>query len=147
MIRLATKEDTPHILSLCLNFFNASSFSSASEFNEDHVTNFISGVLDKPLTEGVVLLAYREKPIGILASLKTQLMFSGEDVSCELVWWVEPEYRRSRDGLELLSAYEYWAKHVAKVSKIQVSNLTPEVEKIYRKRGYVPQETAWIKGI
>ena len=153
MIAVAAQKDIPEILEACKSFFNASQYGETSKFNERYVLETIHSLVHGKKEQGVILLSRNEQNecTGLLGALKSILPFSGESVACELVWWVYPEYRKGRHGLILFKAFEYWCEHIAKVKKIQVSNLdsiNPDVmENIYKKFGYNKYETAWMKDI
>lgn len=147
-IRLATPEDEATVLGLLYEFYLASPYPP-EDWNPDHVRKLFREVLGGGKANGVVFLAIdgKNRPVGLLGALKTILPFSGQEVGMELAWWVKPDYRKSRAGLLLLRAFEYWCSEIAKVKVYQVSSLEnlPDVERLYEKYGYKMTEKAYIK--
>lgn len=62
----------------------------------------------------------------------------------ELFWWSE-----GREGLRLLDAFEAWAaEHCDTVRMITLEAVNPErMGRLYQRRGYVPLEHGYIKGL
>lgn len=150
MIKIATLEDLDVLQDMCERFHLESPYSFL-QVNNLKVRESISSVLNQEKTQGIVLLGYnlKEEPLGMVAGLRIEPLFSREPIASELVWYIKPEFRGSRESLRLLQAFEYWARHVAKVKMIQLaclSSLNPEkVGKLYNRMGYVKHEEAYIK--
>lgn len=69
-------------------------------------------------------------------------------VAQELWWWVDETARGSRAGVMLLEALEESAKVLgaSKLMMLALDALNPDgVERLYRRRGYVPQERTFVK--
>ena len=66
----------------------------------------------------------------------------------EMFWYVDPDHRRSKAGKLLFEALETWAKSDGADSFAMASQSSPHqkrVNQIYESKGYVPQETSYIK--
>ena len=75
-------------------------------------------------------------------------LYSKDRVALEILWWVEPDARKTGLGKELLEAFEYWAKNIAQCSIIAVSSLDDEsLDKFYNKKGYKLTEKTYMKVI
>jgi RimJ/RimL family protein N-acetyltransferase len=53
--------------------------------------------------------------VGMFGVFSLEHPITGQRVASELCWWMEPEARGSRVGLELLRAAEGWAKAAARL--------------------------------
>lgn len=97
-------------------------------------------------TSVLILSMDGEEAVGLLGIKAFVLPVNDLKIAQEILWWVEPEYRKSRRGLELYMAGEYWAKKVGCSLMQMVSQETfPEVEVFYERKGYRKAEQAWIK--
>lgn len=66
----------------------------------------------------------------------------------ELFWWVDPEYRRGTNGLDLYRAIEGWAKdHGANIMfMIAIENdCIDKVTRLYNRYGYEKTEHTFMK--
>lgn len=146
-VRLATLEDIPEILKFAKAFMKASPYRLMT-FDPKKGKDFLTSLIDSPLSEGVVLLALKDgKPVGFLVGVASQPVFSSNKFSMELGWWVEPEHRGCRGALLMYAAYEDWAKRVG-CSHIQgayLPGVSPDLDKFYKKRGYVLTESSYVK--
>jgi hypothetical protein len=85
-----------------------------------------------------------EKPVGILAATAEPMLFNKTKIACELIWWIEPEFRRSRAAEKMRQAYEFWAKKVGCTS-CSVVDHEDTLDKYYTRKGYERRETAYLK--
>jgi hypothetical protein len=68
-------------------------------------------------------------------------------VAKETVWWVEPKHRGTAAG-QMLDAYEAWAaERGAVVAGMAALDIAPRAGVIYRRRGYLPAETHYLKAL
>lgn len=64
--------------------------------------------------------------------------------SHEVAWWVDPAHRGG--SVAMLDMYEDWARRMgAKLISAASLAIMPEVEAIYRSRGYQRLESHWVK--
>jgi hypothetical protein len=70
-------------------------------------------------------------------------------VASELAFWLLPGYRKSRRVIDLVAAFEYWAKSIAKVSFVILSQtpLQDCTERSYKRLGYTNIENNYLKKI
>jgi len=114
----------------------------------DNVTETLSAPPDKR----IILLATNEgNPVGMLVARCDDHPYSTVKVASEVMWWMEPEFRKSRLALQLPSAFEYWAKNIAKADLMMLSTVDREssekVEKFYKRKGYSLVENGFIKKV
>ena len=80
-----------------------------------------------------------DRPVGVFAGIAHPYFFSRDLVAGDSLWYVIPEKRGSRVGLQLLGLFESWAEDlgVTDIRIGQTSKLEPEVfNGILSKRGY-----------
>lgn len=150
MIKIATLEDLPGVLNVVKNFFDNSPFNGLAEFDPSIASDTAKNIILGPKENGVVLIYITGGVVkGILAGLAHQMMFSKDKVATELCWWVD-EDARSKESLDLIEAYEFWAEKVG-CTITTMANLTGEtgerLDKYYKRRGYTPLETAYGKKV
>ena len=148
MLRMATPEDTERVLELSMNFFEAAKLPYG-EVNEAKARNVIEHCRS-PLEPTSVLILWEEqgKVQGLLAGQLTETLLNTDKVATELIWWVEPEYRKGEAGKALLGAFEYWAEwnNCRYVQMIGLQNeYSKTLDRYYRKEGFHIAETTYIK--
>lgn len=101
-----------------------------------------------PKTERIIFVSVKDNLTGLLAAFASPLLFSDARQAYEVVWWVQPEYRKHRDSIRLFSAYEFWAKEIGctsiQTSFVHGGNWT-DLSEFYERRGYVRTETSYKK--
>ncbi len=84
---------------------------------------------------------------GVFAFILYDHYYSGELVAGEMIWWVEPEYRKMGMPLELLWAAEKLACEMG-AKKMQLTAPTDEIAAMYGKlKGFEKVETAFQRDI
>lgn len=149
-IREATDADVPAIATLAEHFLAtpyARTYLGASRAGLELFTTYL---LEQPLC--TVIVAQLEETcelVGFIALLGGGSPLDEAHAVCEeLAWWVEPDARGAgRVGARLLDAAEAWARaHGLKWLKM-VAPHQSRVGRFYERRGYVPVETAYSKGL
>ena len=133
---------------MCLEFLEESpyrAFPRDLHKIEALIGSFLKGDLDRTC----IVAFFKDRPIGMIAGVLTESIFSEDKVASEMVWWIDPNHRRkSRAAFELLSAFEHWAK-LKKASFVQMQCLVGLSEEtvghIYQRLGYNSTEIAYIK--
>lgn len=147
-LRLATQEDFDILKKMCILFLEESPYRSYPR--ELHkIEALIGSFLVGDLSKTCVLAIYKDKPIGMIAGNISETLFSHHLVASEVVWWIDPDHRRkSKAALELLGAFEYWAR-INKASYVQMQCLSglneDGVGRIYKRLGYNQNEIAYVK--
>lgn len=143
MISLATEEDLPDIVDLSREFHAKTSWKGV--FDEEAVFRMAQAVIEGPKTDGMILVAKdrQNRCTGLLGGLKSKLIFSGEDLALEVIWYS----RKKKDLLILFDGFMYWAETVAKCPRIQVGTVVNNsaLEKFYDKHGFTKVEESWIR--
>lgn len=134
--RHATPQDIPALLEIGRRFTAA----AGMPFDEQALTQTLEQLM--AADDGVLLVT--AEATGVLGGIAFRNPFNTERTAQELFWWAE------QGGLDLLAAFESWAaEHGAtRVVMVCLEALEPErVERIYRRRGYVPLERGFERAI
>lgn len=134
MIRRATLEDT-QIATAFAREFHAESVHAGIPVVPEVLEAWMAGLIE----QGAVFLS----PRGIIGGLVSPIYFNPDyRVAVELFWWAPEEGRALRE------AFEGWAIEQG-VNAIQFSGQRNEraetVEKLFRRAGYEPVETGFVK--
>lgn len=143
MLKLATPEDLPDILDMAMAFAHASPYKDFPMAREK-IEELVLALLKDRNKTIVVLYMHENKPVGMLAGMSSEMLFSREIIASEVIWWVDPRFR-SRKTLALKEAYEFWAKRIG-AKYIQMANLDDQkIERYYERSGYKLTERAYLK--
>lgn len=150
MLKLATKEDIPAIMRMAYAFAEASPYRHMT-IDGDKVTKLINHMVETGGTKNILVLAMEgDTAVGLIGALVVEPPFHVGRIANELMWWVDEEYRKSHHSKDLIEAYEYWAKYVAKCDYTQMALLETDqaevISKLYKRRGYSAVERAFMKG-
>lgn len=144
-LKLATAEDFPYILEMAQKFAAASPYKDFP-MEEEKIQELILTLMKDRNKTIIVLYVHDGKPVGMLAGMSSEMIFSREIIASEVIWWVDPGFR-SRKTLALKEAYEYWAKRIG-AKYIQMANLDDQkIERYYERTGYKLTERAYLKVI
>lgn len=146
---IATEEHASEIERMCRNFKDASPYATF-ELSDTRLKEIVNAFLTGDKSTFIAFLAMNDEnqPVGMVAAMATQPIFSDVKIAGELIWWVDVEYRQTRAGLELLNALETWAKQSG-CSAITMTLLEDpnfdKIDGIYKKFGYRPSERSYLK--
>ena len=149
MIREATKEDYPAIEKHAKRFWEETVYHKEGIPYEDGSAIMY---MDVAYQQGLLFVSEVDgEVVGFTAGATAPLLGSKSTYSgSEIAWWVDPEHRKSREGLELLKALEEGAKELgcSYWNMVSMQSSMPEqIEKVYKRMGYKHVETAYQKGI
>lgn len=138
-IRIATLDDLEQIVSMSMKFVQDTPYSEYA--NQETIRDLAMNLVSDN-NKSIILLSDH----GMIAGLVTPNLFGSGHFATELAWWIDPEYRGSREGSQLLEAFEYWSKLVG-CKAINMTCLDDQVGQYYEKKGYRLRERAYIKEI
>ena len=147
-IRVASQDDHFRCVEMGIRFAENSPYADL-QVDEAKVHEMVQTFLIGPKNKKIILLLLNELdyPVGMLLGTIEEFLFNKKKIAAEVAWWVDPEYR-GKNSLQLLEAYEYWAS-MCGADVIQMSLLHDEtkdkLDGIYKRRGYEPKETGYIK--
>ena len=143
-VRPATKADDPPLIRFGENFYDSLDYKDIP-YCETSAARWFDFMRDL----GVLFIALDGiKPIGMAGGVFSKFIFNDAyEVGAELLWWVEPEYRRSGVGAQLLAALENsaYARGAARWSMVAIEATADRVGQIYQRSGYVPTERTYTK--
>ncbi len=117
-------------------------------FDHDKVLSIYKRYLESDKADLIVILAEEDSRVfGFIVGLCEAPLFTNDKVCMELAWWVDEDKRNSRDSIQLMKAYEHWAVNIAKAKMVQMAmlNEVTDLDRFYRRLGYRPGETSYIK--
>jgi GNAT superfamily N-acetyltransferase len=136
-IRPATMDDLPHILRMGYAFWQQ---TGATHIPWDVVS--VEQLVQR-LIEDENSLLLMAGTVGMTAAIVYPHYWNNAYiVGQEVFWWIDPEYRRTKLGLELFRALEQWAKERAhSFTMIALETSQPErMARFYQASGYKPLE-------
>ncbi len=148
-LKIAGWDDYPDILEMAKKFFDHTPYKDKVDYDDSKISDVVMSLFDNP-TERVAILAIHEgRPVGMLCAQVGEILFTRDRVATELAWWMDPEHRASRGSIELIQAFEYWAREKAGCKFTQLATVeTEQVQKItkfYNRKGYDLYERAFLK--
>jgi Acetyltransferases, including N-acetylases of ribosomal proteins len=145
-LKVATNDEAEDIKQMALAFFEASPYSKYG-VDAEKVGVIIQEFLNSdPLEKMLIALMDGDKAVGVLATIAAENIFNRQKLCCELIWWIDPEYRNYGSARKMVQAYEYWAKHKVKAQIIQLISLDDK-DKLYTHLGFTKIEQAYTKEI
>ena len=150
IIRPAKLEDVPAMIEITREFFAVTEYSEFLTFSAHTVsalyTSLIAG--DKNV---ILVVEIDGRLIGLTAALVFPSWLNADiTIAQELLWWIEPAYRKKEIGIALLDALEAAVCEKGAVSFIVacLENLEPDrLARLYIRRGYKPFERNFIMGL
>jgi len=148
MIRLATNQDTLIIVDLLKEFLGETSYQQAEAAgkNSEHLCKLVWTFQQY----GYIWLAFvDEQPVGVLMSVKEPNMWlpTARELR-EVVWYVQPQHRRSTIGGKLFLQYCRKGEELLKSGDIQgyfTTRMTTTDSIDYESRGFRQTEVTYIK--
>lgn len=90
-----------------------------------------------------------EDLVGVCGGLAFPDSNTGKERAQELFWWVEPEHRKSGAALALLRHFESWAEErgceAVTMAYLHSTGNGGALDRWYRRRGYQPMETHYVR--
>ena len=139
-MKIATIEDLPEVLEMSKQFMSSTGYQKYSD--EQTISNLIEAIVTGPQDAMIILLI---PGVGFLAGQSSPFAFGPHLLASEVAWWVNEDQRKTGAGSELVDAFEYWAKNIARCTIITLTSLDDIVGKFYEKKGYKLYERAYMK--
>ena len=139
-MKIATVDDFDAVNKMALNFLEASPYKDLGD--KEVTSKLVLDIISSSPNERIIIF---EDGVGFIAGAVTPFLLGTHKMATEIAWWVEPDHRGNGKGLELLDAFEYWAKNITGAKIISMSSIDKIVEKYYRKHGYKLYERAYMK--
>jgi len=141
VIRFAKPEDMSALLEIGERFYRLTEYVDAAPFDPVSVGNVIAHLMQN----GAVIVSDDGGVTGVIGGMITPLWTNASvKVAQEAFWWSDA------DGTALLDAFEAWAS-VNGADVIRMGALAKSKAKVmarfYRRRGYSPDETFFMKAV
>lgn len=144
-VRVAKVEDYQVVRVMAQKFYATTTQAKKIPWDEETAQLYFCDML----ACGFCLLAYKDsEPVGMLGCMVTPaLLNKNYKIATEIFWWVEPEARNSRVGIQLLKGAEELARYVQCALLVMgtLDNSPAELGAVYEHLGYKCQETSWVK--
>ena len=145
-IRPATVEDLHRLEPLAREFYASSEV--LKRFNTDLFVSTWIRLLDQ---NGVIfLLEDGSSIVGALGGVLYGDPYSGDAIATEFFWFVSAKARGGRGGLQLLQAFERWARDrgALEVRMVHLMDSMPgKLERVYKHFGFKPIEVHYSKDL
>lgn len=147
-IGLAKLQDEYAVLELCKKFYNTTKYANMVNWDVS------SGqVMYRRLLGGdgfVVVARHNDEIVGMLGCVMQPFVPNNNyTIANEIMWWVEPEYRHSKVGGELIRCAEMAASqlgcHLFSMSALITS--FDGIDKVLEKLGYSQAENVFVKEV
>lgn len=146
-LRHARLADVPELIELAKGLAAGSPMEALS-VDYDKARTQIEKAIISDQKEWLALVSHvDDKPVGVLVAYCFEPIFSRTKLAVEVFWYLDPEYRSGRRGIEMMQAYEYWAKLVGcKVVQYGWLVSSPEgMKKLYERTGAELAEHVYYK--
>lgn len=138
-VRHATQEDRLAVIRLMKDAHSAAGFTFP--FSAPHA----DALFRQHLEQGLVLVCGQPAQ-GVLMAMTFDHPFGAGRWAKETVWYIAPS-ARGRSALQMLDAYETWAREQGCTTIGMASLASNDVSRIYERRGYAPAETHFVKAL
>lgn len=150
-IRGALPRDLPCIVEMGREFYSQTSYPSSGVMFDD--TTFADTIAKLATSEESVILVAEigGEVVGMIAATSNKHWLNASHrVGHEVFWWVDPCYRTTKAGSMLIDEIERWAQQVGcKVFCVcSTATLKPKaLDRLYRRRGYVPYDHIYARSL
>lgn len=142
-IDLASEKDLPLLMKFAQGLHAESTYSGL-KYSPQKVEGALLDCINGDY--GVTLVLCRKgEPIGAVAGLLKNFLFSADTVAIEIMYYVLPEFRRARASLALLDAFEVWAQKQGAKAVWLGSFPGHPIQRVYTQKGYKISEESFVK--
>lgn len=150
MLRIAKEHDLPIVAGLARKFFKNTQYGYLN-MDDEALENLVREFVTGDNRERVCLLwESNGKVTGCLAGQLVSVAFLNRKAAVECMWWVEPEQRGTSAGVDLLEAFEFWAK-LQGADFMQMMCMPDRIgkalDRFYKRRDYTLTELTYTKEI
>lgn len=145
MIRQATTQDVPAVVSMSRKFYGTTDYIATEPFDADTVWD----LTELLISTGVMLVAEVEGDVvGMAGALIAPGLFNRHiSVATEVVWWVDPNCTRHGVGQKLFKALESHCriKGARRLQMVKLRTSPEHVGTMYEQAGYPLSEISYTK--
>lgn len=148
MLRFARPDDQERLIKLASNFHETLD-GSYGPIVEDKAIELIEYCSNPTIKDSVLICWEEDENLqGLIAGQATEVLFNRDKVATELIWWVEPAYRKGEAASQLLGAFNYWAEFVGcrYVQMVGLQNdYSKALDRYYKREGFRIAETTYVR--
>ena len=148
-IRDATQDDVLDIVLAVKQFCKEIPHPAWSKINTNKINELVTTLINHEIGF-VKIIDYDGEIVGALIAMVTEIPINEFKFSQELMFWVDPQHRNGKTSIKLINEYTLWAEQVgcdfARLSELD-SILSNRAGVLFKRKGYKPIETAYIKEI
>lgn len=145
VVRPATEADIPALVAMSRAFYATTSYSGFAPMADDAVVELARAMI----ATGTMLVATVDgRVVGMVGLFIAPFMFNhAVRTAHEVVWWVDPDARKSGAGHALLAAVEQACRAAGAVAiqMVHLSNSPPQAAALYERMGYRFSESCYTK--
>jgi len=147
-IRQATETDVPALCAMGRRFIAYSPYAHMADVSDHELEQAIANIV----ASCAVFISERDGiVVGTLVASESRLWFAPSvRLAVEMAWWVDDGYRGTRVPIELIKAFEAWAKDIGAnavvMSDLVIDGKAP-VGAMLGRMGYVMSERSHMKEI
>lgn len=146
-LRQGRLDDIPYLIEFGRKIYNGSPMEFMALDEKKAVAKLEEALIASPAQQIVLISHVDDVPVGTLVAYAFEPVFSSEKIAVEVLWYLDEEYRKGRRGIEMMEAYEYWAKMVG-CSVVQYGWLVSSpvnMPKLYERTGAELSEQVYYK--
>jgi len=149
IIRDATQEDVLDIVLAVKQFCKEIPHPAWSKINTNKINELVTTLIDHEIGF-VKLIEHNDEIVGALIAMVAELPINDFKFSQEIMFWIDPEHRNGKTSMKLINEYTLWSEQVgcnfARLSELD-SLLSSRAGVLFKRKGYKPIETAYIREI
>lgn len=144
MLRLATQNDLFDIVGMYHEFHKESGYKVATNLYK------IPQFVELAITSDDFMVAVwtdDDLPVGFIIGQVASHPLCDDVMAIEHAWFMRDKYRKGRGSIQLLAAYEYWAKEVKgahHITMVCIEGLG-NLDSFYKRMGFTPTEHTYTK--
>ena len=143
-VRLAQADDRAAVLVMAQHFLASTPYGA--DAGGDAIGRLVDLLVTRPDLGCGFVMASDTGLVGMIGVVLFPHLLSGACTAAEVVWWVEPEARTTRAGVQLLAAAEAWARRQG-ATIFQMGSWNDDLDRFYARRGFHPRERLWEKSL
>ena len=146
-IREAQLKDLEQVIKLGKEFFEVSKYDSFFSFDEESFEETIGNLIYQDTT--TLFVVDDDGIVGMAGAVLFPFYMNSKIKTCqEVFWYLKPEARKGRVGIDLLTAVEDWARNNGAYSfnMMSLEEVEPEkVERLLSIKGYKKTERHYMR--
>lgn len=147
ILRDAIETDVLDIVLAVKQFCKEVPHPAWGRFDSNKVKDLVSGLIESE-AGFVKIVTIDEEVVGALIATATPVPINSFIFAQELMFWLDPDHRNGKTSPKLIDAYVEWSKAVG-CDFVRLSTLDELLDSrvgvIFKRKGFKPIETAYIK--